>query len=288
MTTWQRISLIGLALATFLTLLLLSAALENTTLETRNVISLADVTATRGPRGEQVFTERTPATFEESPWWPLIVFVTILLILLLFDERARAAAIAAVILIGLFYIGVLIARWFSRPRESEDVQLPPFRLDEFLSNAIDAVPPIPDWLVLVISLLIVGGLGVLSTWLYKRFTTPAEPDIRQKLARDLQFSIAEINAGKDYRDTITACYETLLKTLSQERNITRNQALTPQEFAAQLATLGLPTAQITTLTRLFETARYGTGTPDPAQLKAAQDCLQSIQDWLKTSPSTQP
>ncbi len=286
MNTRQKLSLLGLAAAAIVAMMLLASSLEKTELATAQVLYFKQVTPTPVPRGD-TFSEFGDYQPYNDNWWPLAVIVTILVIMVIWDERTRSGAIASLIAVGIIYLIWIVVQLFARPPDSDDTEvLPMERLEELISRIPREIPPVPDWLVIAISIGLVAVLSGVAYFLYRRFSTPAEPDIRGKLARDLQFSIDALEAGADYRDTVTACYETLLRTLSEDRGISRKQYLTPSEFSQQLTEFGVPAAQISTLTGLFESARYSEREPDNTQLKSAQACLQSILDWLKTSNSS--
>ncbi len=285
MNTRQKLSLLGLAAVAVIAMMLLASSLEKTELATAQVLYFKQVTPTPVPRGD-VFSEFGEYQPYNDNWWPLAVIVTILVIMVIWDERTRSGAIASLIAVGIIYIIWIVVQLFARPPDSDDTEVLPIeRLEELISRIPREIPPVPDWLVLLITVFGLGIVVGVAYLLYRRFAPPVEPDLREKLARDLQYSIDALEAGADYRGTVTACYEMLLRTLSTERGISRKQHLTPNEFSQQLADFGVPEQQISTLTSLFESARYSDQTPDNAQLKSAQACLQSILDWLKTSNS---
>ena len=95
-------------------------------------------------------------------------------------------------------------------------------------------------------------------------------------AQEARQAVQTLAAGSDLKDTVLRCYRDMNRALSQQRGINRQQAMTPREFAAYLAGIGLRDEHIQRLTRLFENVRYGTYTASERDKREAVDCLNAI------------
>ena len=60
------------------------------------------------------------------------------------------------------------------------------------------------------------------------------------------------------------------------RQLQREIAMTPHEFAVRLEQAGLPGDAVTRLTRLFEAVRYGDRKSGPKDINEAVSCLKTI------------
>jgi len=139
-----------------------------------------------------------------------------------------------------------------------------------------AVAEPPQWLVIVVTLTIVGTvLGIAWLWWQRRRQAidfgPAE-----LLAFEAEQAAKTIEAGSDLKDTVLRCYRDMSRVLRDTQNIHRQEAMTPREFEAQLAGIGLSNDHIRRLTRLFESVRYGGNTATEREKREAVDCLNAI------------
>jgi hypothetical protein len=64
--------------------------------------------------------------------------------------------------------------------------------------------------------------------------------------------------------------------VSHKRQLHREIAMTPHEFALRLEQAGLPGDAVTRLTRLFEGVRYGDRKSGPKDVNEAVSCLKTI------------
>jgi len=145
--------------------------------------------------------------------------------------------------------------------ETEETVPAPQEAPQDLPPAPEVAPaPSPsNWWVVVATigaaLLLAAFLVVLGWSIWRHRQRP--PTSLDRLAQEAQDAVEAIEAGADLRDTVTRCYFEMMQILKEERGIQRQRGMTPREFEAQLEGLGIPTAQVRRLTRLFEQVRYG-------------------------------
>jgi hypothetical protein len=82
--------------------------------------------------------------------------------------------------------------------------------------------------------------------------------------------------GTNSGDVIINCYLRMSDVVSDKRQLHRNAAMTPHEFALHLEQAGLPADAVTKLTRLFEGVRYGARRSGPQEINEAVSCLKTI------------
>jgi hypothetical protein len=97
-----------------------------------------------------------------------------------------------------------------------------------------------------------------------------------KIAIIARKSLNELSSGRESTDVIMNCYYRMSDVVSNTRNINRGDSMTPTEFASRLEMAGFPPDSVRTLTRLFETVRYGGYKSDTKMVNEAVACLTSI------------
>lgn len=112
--------------------------------------------------------------------------------------------------------------------------------------------------------------------LWKELQPHGSSESMQKLAQIARSSLSDLSAGRDTSDVILNCYQRMGEVVSQKKNLARKESMTPGEFAARLEGAGLPGDSVRTLTRLFESVRYGARKPDPKMEQEAVVCLTAI------------
>ena len=141
------------------------------------------------------------------------------------------------------------------------------------------VPPQPSsWVTYLASLLIVA-LALFAAWrtyvFWKRnFATEQQP--LKELAKIARASLHDLKEGVDSTDVIMNCYFRMSRAVSERRQLTRSESMTPAEFALQLERAGLPGDAVQRLTRLFEGVRYGGRRSGPKDVNEAVSALTSI------------
>jgi len=144
----------------------------------------------------------------------------------------------------------------------------------------EVAPPAsePAWLNWLVTFLLasVTAVGVAliarTVWLVIR---PAGKPLTD-LAAEAQAALDSLQAGDSFSNVIIRCYVEMGRILDELRQIKRDQAMTPREFADQLVLLGLPQQAVASLTRLFEAVRYGMVEVSPAEQTEAIASLEAI------------
>jgi len=224
----------------------------------------------------------------------LIIFALIYLVLLLLIAvptdiwRHWRSATAVLLLLLLALISLM---WLaSIDREMPGPEPEPFATptgeDESepepppISFELDLEPPPPQpawvsWLSGLILAVTALGLTVAAVRCIWRRTTLDEEALAE-LAAEAQAALDSLRSGDLLRDVIIRCYVEMARTLSDMREIQREEAMTPREFEQRLIELELPAGPVTDLTRLFEAARYGLYTASAEDQATAVTSLEAI------------
>lgn len=154
-------------------------------------------------------------------------------------------------------------------------------------NAEGALPPpafVPPQVSPMFSYLISFGfallwLGVL--WVLYRGWRKYQDSLRadrplEEIARIARSSLDDLTSGRDSTDVIINCYLRMGDVVSSTRQLHREIAVTPHEFALRLERAGLPGDAVRRLTRLFEGVRYGDRKSGPRDVNEAVSCLKTI------------
>jgi hypothetical protein len=108
---------------------------------------------------------------------------------------------------------------------------------------------------------------------YQLLNTKKPLDEIAKIARS---SLDDLSSGRNSSDVIINCYLRMSDVVSSRRQLQREIAMTPHEFALRLEQAGLPGDAVTRLTHLFETVRYGDRKSGPRDVNEAVSCLRTI------------
>jgi hypothetical protein len=138
-------------------------------------------------------------------------------------------------------------------------------------------PQVSSWtayLVTLVILLVVAALWVWLVWRKRKMGAPYE-----LLAEIAQSGLDDIDAGKDWGDTILNSYYRMNKAVDDWRGIRRRVSMTPAEFAEYLVSSHLPGAAVNNLTALFERVRYGEKKSTSKDIQEAVDCLTAILNY---------
>jgi hypothetical protein len=220
-----------------------------------------------------------------------IAFLVILFFLLPPDQRKRfLLGILGFASAGLI-IFLVIFRLFP---EKSVVQQPPVPTDEFYRTHVPGptetfepmitpsvfTPPqissLTSYLV-ALGILLVGVVGwVWLVWRKRKADAPLE--VFAEIARS---ALGDIEAGRDWGDTILNSYYRMNQAVADWRGIHRQTGMTPAEFAAYLVSTHLPPQAVVSLTNLFERVRYGNKRSDPADIQEAVDCLTAIVEYCQ-------
>ena len=153
------------------------------------------------------------------------------------------------------------------------------------TTAIDLIGALLIVTAVVVVLMAWKGLGT-----RRRRTTPFEDagdllgDNRLKLAAILDTTVARLNSGSAYRETVIQCYGKI-SDLLEARTDVDGRVLTAREFEAQVSgKLGIESPYLADATRLFELARYSDQEITAEQSREAADCLSNLSASLKQPP----
>lgn len=121
-------------------------------------------------------------------------------------------------------------------------------------------------------------LGVL--WLlyrgWRKYQNAKNIKPLDEIARIARSSLDDLTAGRNSTDVIINCYLRMSDVVSHTRQLHREIAMTPHEFALRLERAGLPGDAVGRLTRLFEGVRYGERKSGPKEVNEAVSCLKTI------------
>jgi len=186
---------------------------------------------------------------------------------------------------GLLVYGLIISlppfSPFGEPEESGPAGAAfPDRLDpaELLPAPPDFIVNPPQWFVFGVSFLIIALLlgSLWGAWYFVKARSQPSPDPLEAITQEAQAALRGLQSGQNLKDTVMRCYAEMSRILSEQRRIQRPQGMTPREFEQYLAQSGLHLNDIRRLTRLFETARYGSKSPGPQAEQEAIACLSAI------------
>ncbi len=131
-------------------------------------------------------------------------------------------------------------------------------------------------------LLITGILAVVAVGLcvslvvvLRRRRRAPEEDLAEEILGPVRVAVAELRLGRDPRGAVERCYRQMLHTLA-ERSRVDPACLTPREFVAALAGVGLDGAAIGELSTLFEEVHYGHRPEEEMLAARALQCMTAI------------
>jgi hypothetical protein len=276
----SKVTIILLALGGLIALILLSAALRDFTFRPSEPLSFSF--------GQVPSLARSTAPAAELPFWKILLFSGLLLVifivlLILLDPEVRKR-----LLQKLFrFILTMIAIWLAMNYAYEHGNLKT-TLDLMLAGGSNApatastalpeyVPPqISPWLVFAVSFGIALVLILVGWFIYTRRPASFRAVSIAELAGIAREAQAGLQAGQDWDNAIVRCYIRMSEVVSQERGLVRQLGNTPAEFALRLERAGLPGEAVRTLTRLFESVRYGGQTTSLAERDLASAALSAI------------
>ncbi len=215
--------------------------------------------------------------------WGLITLMVLLVALLISpDLRKRllkmllrtAATVAAIFFLlryygpRLFALQQMAASLEHQAQPSDAQPLPPFQPPQ--------VSPMFSYLIsFAFALLWIAVMwGLYQGW--KKYVALNTRKPLEELARIARSSLHDLSSGRDSSDVIINCYLRMSDVVADKRQLKREIAMTPQEFALRLERAGLPGDAVRRLTRLFETVRYGDRKSAPKDITEAVGCLNTI------------
>ena len=111
---------------------------------------------------------------------------------------------------------------------------------------------------------------------WQRYSALNQTRPLEEIARIARSSLNDLTSGRNSSDVIINCYLRMSDVVSTKRQLHREIAMTPHEFALRLERAGLPGDAVTRLTRLFEVVRYGDRKSGPKDVNEAVSCLKTI------------
>ncbi|MCX6035645.1 MAG: DUF4129 domain-containing protein [Chloroflexi bacterium] len=224
----------------------------------------------------------------------LIVFFGVFLIILYFllppDQRKRFLwALARLALAGIIIF--LILSKFGLGKQMEPPQATPgdgvITLEPGptatpeleITPAVFTPPQVSSWIAYLVALgflLVVASVWGWLVWRKRKMGAPYDT-----LAEIARSALDDIEAGKDWGDTILNSYYRMNKAVADWRGIHRQAGMTPAEFADDLVSVHLPHTAVFRLTVLFERVRYGNKKSTRKDLREAVDCLTAILDYCR-------
>jgi hypothetical protein len=140
-------------------------------------------------------------------------------------------------------------------------------------------PPPPSSTVSYLISFVFALLFILAIWYiyraWKKYLAINTSSLKE-IASIARTSLREISSGRDSSDVIINCYLRMADVVADKRQLRREIAMTPQEFALRLERAGLPGDAVQRLTRLFEAVRYGDRKSGPREVNEAVGCLNTI------------
>ncbi len=144
---------------------------------------------------------------------------------------------------------------------------------------LQSTAPSP-WLDVGVCLGLAFILAILITilaWGIYRASRERTGDAISRLADEAQDALDAILAGGNIRETVIRCYVQMTQVVAIERNLRREEAMTPHEFEQILLNkMKLPEVPVHRLTSLFEAVRYGDYHPGKREEMEAIDSLTAI------------
>ncbi len=229
-------------------------------------------------------------TISKTPLWRILLLwaafvINFVLFFLLLPPEVRKRILRQLISFALGVLAIILALRYDL------IKLPTFEAspaqDQTLGtagaggNAPEAgfqPPAMAQWWLVLISFVVLAIILVLLWLAYRWWVGTGSRGFSElgEIRTIAQSSLDEIAAGREWTDVIIQSYARMSETVGRRRGLERHWATTPREFAERLEQAGLPASAVGRLTRLFESARYGTRPSSQADINEAVACLNSI------------
>jgi uncharacterized membrane protein YhaH (DUF805 family) len=139
--------------------------------------------------------------------------------------------------------------------------------------------PVSSWVAYLVTLVILlVAVGVWGWLILKRRSIGPPYEALGKIAHS---ALSDLEAGKDWGNTILNSYSRMNEAVADWRGIRRRDSMTPAEFADHLVSTHLPSQAVFGLTKLFERVRYGDKRSTQKDIQEAVDCLTAILDYCQ-------
>ena len=217
-------------------------------------------------------------------FWVLVVMLFVLLGMLLSPEmRKRLLRMLFQVAVTYWAFWLLFSRypnilsqfglWFTAHGEN------PNTTSNGAPVPVFTPPQSISWTAYLVSFG-VAVLLIIIAWklnlVWRKLNTPAGSSSVKKLAEIAHSSLRDLSSGRDSTDVIMNCYYRMGDVVLEKKQINRNTSMTPSEFVLYLEQAGLPADAVQRLTRLFESARYGSRKLDSLAVNEAVTCLTTI------------
>ncbi len=282
----KRVILI-VALFSILALVVLGSTLRDVSFRAPQPLRQSDSETIKISVGEVITRIGEVPLWKQVAFWILLFFFILLVSSLLSPEMRKRLllgfirmALFAIVFIYIvqnnpsFFEGIFaqagLGNGTAPPNPFKDIPPPVFE-----------PPHISGWLSFFVTFGIVLLVSIvvwrINRWWAHQNELLALRRPLEELAEITRTSIKELSLGAaSYHDTIIQCYERMSSVVGMKRGLSRDVAMTPAEFASRLEKAGLPREPVNRLTRLFETARYGTQVSGQSEVDEAISCLTSI------------
>jgi hypothetical protein len=222
-----------------------------------------------------------------------LVLLPVYIIYSLMSKQGRRRLLTNVIMLAVFLLIADQLRERMSQMESEGEQqgvLSPQSLEGGEAIPVSTFPAEPPaWLTVAVILggaLVLVTLAAIALYLYRNRYQPKAIPQYEALAEAAQQTITAIQTGGDLKASVIACYREMSRVVQEQRGIARETTMTPREFEDVLIHRGLPGDAVKTLTRLFESVRYGSAADGAQETEQAIACLTEIADYCNSFGST--
>lgn len=206
-----------------------------------------------------------------------VLIIPLLLIFAIFSAETRQAVIDELKRAVPFVIWILTIAYIMRRLQLRNTAVSGGPAARQTAPAWITDPPL--LVTLSIGFIFIGTLVTLAWFLWKRLR-PHHP--LADIAVEAQATLEALEAGGNFTNTIIECYARMCHIIRREHHITRDQGMTPREFAASLEKYGVADTYARQLTHLFEKVRYGAEEPTTKDRREAVACLEAIVYTIKS------
>jgi hypothetical protein len=276
----KRNSLIFLAVTAVL-VLLLAMSLQSVSLAPGEPFRLADQTT--GSSGGGGLDANVLGWVVRGALAVVVILMPVYIIYSLMSKDGRRRLLVNVILLAafLFIADRLQKQMGDQDTDAQEMALgqPPDQMGDYQPPLAVFTPTPPPWLTVAVILAaaaLLVLLALLALYIYRRRQQPEGDVHMEALAEAAQQTIETISSGGDLTTSVIACYREMSRVVQEQRGIARGETVTPREFEDVLIGRGLPGDAIRTLTRLFESVRYGSVPSGQREIDQAVAALTEI------------
>lgn len=281
----KRVWIILLAVLALGALTVLATSLEDVSFHEARQYSQKEATATiDGVSAQEVIKAwmSVPLWKQVVLWILLSMLIVILAIMMSPEMRKRLLLFLFRLTFTLIAIYYYLKNYGANLLASLSGQGAAFTQPAAAGDALPAPvfqPPPPSSTASYLISFVVALLFVLALWFayrtWKKYAQANQSSLKE-IAKIARSSLSDISSGRDSSDVIINCYLRMGDVVADRRQLRREAAMTPQEFALRLERAGLPGDAVQRLTRLFEAVRYGDRKSGPREVNEAVGCLNTI------------